>query len=162
MNSRISSNAKDILRKMRARKAAVERELAGAARQLGPELSADAKRIQQLRIYNVPIPLKASSERKLGANSPIRKRTTKGQHGKWQRSGNLKRSEGWRTEGVTLYLTNNTEYAAARDALGTARGRKIKSPGVQSVQWQVEAITRKRARILEVRRRALLRALLRA
>ena len=152
MRPSLSSNAAQILAKMQRRKQAVSNELEKAARALGPELSAEAKKIQQERIYNVPIPA-----RRTARNAP--KTTTKGKAGQWQRTGNLKRSEGWRVEGVTLWLTNNAEYAGARYALGTPGGRRIITPSVQSVQWHAEAITKKRERILEVRRRALLRAL---
>lgn len=159
MRPSLTSNAGQILAKMRRRKERLAGELGKAARELGPELSAEAKRIQQERIYNVPIPLKKTADRKLGANASIRRRTTKGSLGQWQRTGNLKRSEGWRVQGVTLWLTNNAEYAGARYALGTPGGRPIRTPSVQSVQWHQEAITKKRERILEVRRRALLKAL---
>jgi hypothetical protein len=160
MRVSLSSNAATVLRKMNARKERVTRELNAAAHQLGPELAGEAKRRMQDGIYNVPIPLTARANKRLGSNAAVRKRTTKGAAGQWQRTGNLKRSEGWRVEGVTLFLTNNAEYAAARYTLGTPRSsRKIRSPGVQSVQWQEQAITAKRARILEVRRQAVLRAL---
>jgi hypothetical protein len=158
--TRLSSNAAVIARRMRQRATDAERELNGAARVLGPELAAEAKKLLQSEIYNVPIPLKKTADRSLSKNAAIRKRTTKGAAGQWQRTGNLKRSEGWRVEGATLYLTNNAEYAAARYTLGTSKSsRKIRTPTVRSVQWQEQAITAKRARILEVRRQAVLRAL---
>lgn len=160
MRINLSSNAEVILRRMNQRKAQVVAGLNAAARTLGPELSAEAKRLMQTGIYNVPIPLTASANRRLGQNAAVRSKTTKEQYGVWSRSGNLKRSEGWRVEGVTLWLTNNAEYAAARYTLGTAQSsRKIRTPGVQSVQWQEQAITNKRVRILEVRRAAVLKAL---
>lgn len=155
----MTHNAAKLVRKMRARRAAVERELKAAGRVLAPALNAEAKRIMQEQIYNVPIPLKKSSDRSLPTNAAVRRKTTKGKHGKWQRTGALKRRETARPVGMTVVLENRQRYAPARHALGTSEGRRIVSPGVQSVQWQTEALANKRAFVLQVRRRHVLRAL---
>jgi hypothetical protein len=155
----ITHNVGSIIQAMNRRKGAVVRELTEAARVLGPEVSGECKRILQSEIYDVPIPLKASANRRLGKNAPVRNKTTKGKHGQWSRSGALKRNEGFRVVGPVLILTNNVKYAGPRYRLGTSQGRRIVSAGVRSVQWQEEAISNKRARILEVRRRHVLRAL---
>jgi len=153
----LSHNAGQIIARMNARKSAVVRELSQAAREIGAEVSGESKKILQADVYNVPIPFRA------GATAAQRKRlagkTTKGSAGAWSRTGNLKRQENFTIEGPTVILRNNAKYAVARFNLGTAQGRKIRSPGVQSVQWQTEAIAKKRTRILEIRRKALLRAL---
>lgn len=153
----LSHNTGAILRKMRQRQTAVVRELTQAAREIGAEVSGESKKVLQEEVYDVPIPFKASAtgtQRKKLAG-----KTTKGKAGAWSRTGNLKRQENFTVEGPTVVLRNNAKYAVARFNLGTASGRPIKSPGVQSVQWQVEAVANKRTRIIEIRRRALLRAL---
>jgi len=154
-----SHNAADILRRMKRRRADVVRNLSQAARTLGAEISGESKRVMQEGIYNVPIPLKASAEKQLGANAKVRSATTKGKHGKWSRTGNLKRAESWTTEGATIILRNNAKYAAARYVQGLPGRRPVVSPGVRSVQWQEEAILNMRRRIIEVRRQAVRRGL---
>lgn len=155
----ISSNVKGVIRAMRERPQAVERELAAAARTLGPELSGESKRIIQSDIYNVPIPLSDAAEQRFGAKAKIREKTSKGKHGKWQRTGLLKRSEGYRLQGPVVILTNSARHAGYRFRLGTSDGADIVSPGVKSVQWQTRAVLNRRARVLDVRRRAVLRGL---
>lgn len=137
----MKGDARAILGAMLRRAGAVRRELTAAARVLGPELNAASKRLMQTEIYNVPVP------------------RGKGGRPRWRRSGGLKRSEGFRTVGPVLLLTNNARYARARFRLGTGEGRPIVSPGVRSIQWQVRAVTDNRERVLQVRRRAVLKAL---
>lgn len=172
----MTSNAKTVLARMMARKQAVVRELEVSARVLAPVLVAESKKILQTEIYNVPIPLKAASNRKLSEKAVLRAKTTKGSHGKWMRTGNLKRGETASADGVDVLLTNNAEYSAARNALGgpnppNAAGRKAgtqraqsKTPEAErsktrSVQWQKQAIETQRERILQERREGVLRAL---
>lgn len=167
----ISSNAAQIAQRMIRRKAAVLRNLSAAAVTIGNELTGHAKQILQAEVYSVPIPLKAASDRKLSPNAAVRKKTTKGKHGRWQRTGHLKRSESSRPEGPVVVLRNNAKYSAARAALGgpnppNAAGRKAgvqtgKSPTRAVGNWQLRAVRRKRKRILELRRQAVLKALLR-
>lgn len=180
MNGRLSTNAGDILRKMNARKGRVVAELTREAGTIAAVLGADAKRILQDEVYNVPIPLKASADRHtdlskvpahlrpfvlarrqfknpLAADSRLRQKTTKGKAGRWKRSGNLKRSETARADGPNVVLQNNASYSLARNNLGTPAGRKIKSPGIRSVQWQAKAVQLRRQWILERRRAAVLR-----
>jgi hypothetical protein len=182
MEPRISSNADEIARRMQARTRAVIRELTAEAAPIATGLEAESKRILQEEIYNVPIPLLDSADREtdlsrvpeqlraqvlrsrkfkraLSAEAPLRKKTTKGSAGKWQRSGNLKRRERAFRRGPVVYMENRANYAAARNALGTSKGRQIRSEGVRSVQWQNQAIKNLRPWILQRRRRALLRAL---
>ena len=139
------SNAKEIAARMKARGPAVIRELRKAARELAPELEAESKRILSKRIYSVPIPKRPRSGKP-----------------KWTRAGQgggILAHEKARPDGVTVVMTNDSDHALARHALGTPEGRRIVSEGVQSVQWHTEAIAAKRPRILEVRRKAVFRAL---
>lgn len=185
MRAGIRTNAREIAGRMRRRQDAVIRELSTEARRIGAVVSGEAKRILQADIYNVPIPLLASAERdfaergaikraryrtgkrrgeKMRALSPaaldaLQAKATKGQYGQWERSGNLKRQELWRTRGPVVILTNNAEYAIHRYRLGTPGRRKIRSPGVKSVQWQYKAALRKREAILRMRKAALWRAI---
>jgi hypothetical protein len=126
---------------MRRRAAAVVPALEFAAGRVAVLAKAESKRIMQADIYNVAIP-----------------KTAKGTP-KWRRSGQLKRREEGFARGVVVILRNTTPYALSRYTLGTPDERAIQSPGVKSVQWQGEAVIRVRPRVLEERRRAVLRAL---
>ena len=139
----ITSNVASIITRMNRRKAAVTRELSAAARVLALEIGAESKRVMQTEIYNVP-----------------EKRTKAGKKA-WRRTGNLKRAESARAEGVVIILRNNARYAAARYTLGTSANKREVRPPQRSVQWQEEAIARRRARILQVRREHVMRALTR-
>lgn len=136
----LTHNAGDLIRKMNARSSAVARELAAAAREIAPVLNAEAKRIMQSEIYNVP-------EEESGTGRK-----------KWQRSGALKRGENAKAEGVDVVMTNNQHYSRARNNLGTSEGRRL-GKRTRSVQWQAQALANRRQWVLEVRRRAVLRAL---
>lgn len=158
MKPRLTTNSAVLWKRMQKRREVIVRELERAAVLIGARLSAAAKKVMQEQIYDVPIPLRRSSDRLLARDSPIRKRTTKGRHGQWFRTGNLKRSEGWRVEGTTIILANNAIYSAARHALGSSRSsRKIRSRGVRSVQWQTQAIRENREEILRIQREAVVR-----
>lgn len=160
MKPRISSNAQMVFRAMLAKKAACERELSAAAKPIAVLCGAETKKILQAEIYDVPIPLKPKSDRKLSAKAAVRSKTTKGKHGKWQRSGALKRRETAYARGVNVILENKQSYAASRHALGTPGHRQIRSPGVRSVQWQKQAVERLLPRIRAIRRTAIRRVLL--
>lgn len=170
MRASISTNAGQVLSRMNRRRALVLRELSVAARELGALLNAESKSIMQSEIYDVPIPPVAYKmeagqggrrrRRPLTASERRQQRnTTKGSGGRWQRTGALKRRETFKTSGPVVFLTNDQRYAAARYTLGTPGGRRIRSQGVRSVQWQRQAVLRRRRDILERRRRAVLRAL---
>jgi hypothetical protein len=161
MRPRISSNVAAIQRRMERRRTLVVQELERAAVILGGRLSGQSKRLMQENIYDIPIPLKRASDRMLPRSSPIRQRTTKGKHGRWWRTGNLKRSEGWRTLGPSIILTNNALYAVYRYWLGTRRGRRIRTRGIRSIQWQARAVRTMWNQVMAVRREALVRALTR-
>ena len=137
----MTSNIASIIGKMNRRRGAVERELGGAARTLALELGAEAKRVMQDEIYNVP-----------------EKRSTSGRKA-WRRTGNLKRSERARAEGVVIVLSNSANYAAARHALGTKDSSREPISPQRSVQWEDQAVLNKRGRILSVRRAAVMKAL---
>lgn len=133
---------------------ALERELRAANQGIGLRANAEAKRILQSEVYNVPIPLKAGADRRLSAGAKVRSRTTKGSLGRWQRTGALKRAETWalRAEGRgahAVVLTNGQAYAVYRHDLGTDRSsRKAgeqsgKSP-TRVCEWQREAVERLR------------------
>jgi|GEM_PF-3832950 len=173
----LSTNAKEVLARMRARRDAVAGELAAAAREIAREVNAEAKRIMVEEIYSVEIPLKASAEREIRERGAIRRaagiprplseaararlgqRASKGKYGQWKRTGALLASEKARARGPVVILVNSRRYASARYFLGTPEGRPIRSKGVRSVQWQAKAVQRMRQRILERRRQAVLRAL---
>lgn len=146
---------------MQRRKAAVIAELSREAVGIKNELVAESRRILKSEIYDQPIPLKkrvseqireryAQSSRQKVGGKDIRQ---------WKRTGDLLREERGTTTGAVVVLVNTKRYAGARYLLGTAQGRQIKSQGVRSVQWQQEAVTRKRSMILKRRRAAVLRAL---
>jgi hypothetical protein len=101
-NPAVTSNVATILEKMRQRRRAVERELGVAARALAPKLNAHAKRIVQADIYNIPEKRSKRTGKKL-----------------WKRSGDLKRRERGRAEGVNVILENRSNHAAPRSALGS-------------------------------------------
>jgi hypothetical protein len=159
MLTRLATNSAALVRKMQARATRIRPAMEAAAREQARVLEAEARRVMQARIYSVPIPLKASSARTLPLASRIRSQISKGPHGKWRRTGNLRRAEKGAVTGTTVVLKNTMRYARARSTLGTPGGRKIVSPGVQSVQWQAEAVKNKRAVIAEIRARRLRRAL---
>ena len=159
MRPHLSTNAQAILGRMHARSARVRSELERAARDISNELTGEAKRVLQDEVYNVPIPLKASADRRLSPTAAVRSKTTKGKLGQWTRTGNLKRRERGKAQGPVVIMENTARYSLARHNLGTSKGRQIRSKGVKSVQWHGEAIKRKRGYILKRRRDAVLRAL---
>lgn len=177
MRASISSNAKQLQRAMLARPAALRRELNAAGREIGAVVNAEAKTELQEQIYNVPIPLTAGADRRLGAKSATRGKTTKGKHGQWKRTGNLKRGETYQAKGAEITFKNVASYSAARAALGMPnppnkakrkagiQRKQAKKPAAQQSKtrpvgnWQWTAILRKRAYILARRRAAILRAL---
>jgi hypothetical protein len=154
---RLSTNARALQGAMRRRAQSVIRELEGAARELAPAVNADAKDILKRRIYSVEIPFKP------GTSKRTRERyagTSGGQrHRQWRRTGDVQNRERARAEGTSIVLTNNSGHAVGRHVLGLPGHRKIRTPGVQSVQWQKEAAERKRRQILERRRQGARRAL---
>jgi len=78
---------------------------------------------------------------------------------RWHRTGELRARESAQAVGVTIILRNAAAHAGPRRDLGTPRGRPIRSPGVQVVDWQAEARDRLRGELLEARRAATFRAL---
>lgn len=162
MRGRITSNAGELARRMQQRKAAVLRELSREAVAIKNELVAESRRILKEEIYDQEIPFRKSVgeavRQKYGGTS--RQKVGGKQIRQWQRSGDLLREERGRTDGPVVILLNTKHYAGPRYRLGTSKGQKIKSEGVRSVQWQGEAIRRKRSVILQRRRQAVLRALL--
>jgi hypothetical protein len=139
----MTSNVEGVLRRMNSRRRAVEQRLGEAAREIAVEVGAESKRVMQTEVYNVPVP-----KRKSGKPA-------------WTRTGNLKRRESSRADGAAVILENRAAYAVPRYTLGTPESERVNRPPVRSVQWQAEAIAKLRPRILERRRVAVLRALLR-
>lgn len=147
MRASITSNAAAILARMRQRQQRMEKALGAAARELAPVMARETKGLLQSEIYSVPIP---------------RRRGRRGK-GRWRRSGNLKRRERAYADGVTVVLENQANYAAARSALGSKgpenrAGRKNRPP-TRSIQWQAEAVRKRRGYILQVRRKHVLEVL---
>jgi hypothetical protein len=177
----ITSNAAALIARMRARKEHVTRELTAEARPMAREINTEARKIMVAEIYSVPIPFKASALRRVearGAIHPARTRSggimrplspkmlaklsavaIRGQYGQWTRTNRLLAREKADARGVLITLHNNMVYAHARHVLGTPQGRRIRSKGVRSVQWQWQAVANKQRYILERRRAAVLRAL---
>ncbi len=127
---------KDVAEGLNAR---LEAELRKANRDIGAVVTADSKELLQEEIDNVPIPLRRSANKKLTPGAKIRTKTTKGSHGQWSRTGNLKRSQTFRVEsdGLSVTVANTANYAAARAALGgpnppNAKGRRAGSQRDQS------------------------------
>lgn len=161
MRARLSTNADEIYRRMLARQQAVKRELTAAAREIAPALRRENRKILQEKIYSVEIPFNAKAtarDRKRYAGTS--RQTARGEEiRQWRRTGELLRREQAKAEGAVVILFNPVSYAGARYRLGTEEGRKIRTPGVQSVQWHREALDKRRTWIREVRRRHVLRAL---
>jgi hypothetical protein len=131
----------------------LEKELRASNTRIGQKVSADAKRILNAEVYSVPIPLTASGNRALSARSRVRKQATKGRHGKWTRTGNLKRLETFalKVEGrgsFSVVLVNAASYAAARAALGQPNppNRAGRKAGVQRAQTNLRPEERSRTR----------------
>ena len=172
MRPRIGSNAANILKKMKARQGAVERELTAVATPIKNALVAESRRVLGEFIYDVPIPTIPRRKKKVSAEFPTFSVETKRELGHsfkrrsrakreklWKRTGQLRARETGRVEGPNVVLFNPMVYAAARYSLGTEHGRQISTPGVKSIQWQMKALERQRPTILRLRREALVRAL---
>ena len=155
---------------MQRRKERVTRELSAAAVIIKVRLVSESRKILSEKVYSVPIPLRPRNVAGL-TRSQLKKlyhadgsRTSTQRVGgknvtKWKRSGQLLARESGRTEGPVVYLFNPMAYAVARYILGTAEGGRIVTSGVQSVQWEAEAVQRNRSFILEERRKGVRRAL---
>ena len=126
----------------------LERELWRAAQRVKAQLVGDARRHIITEIYNVPIPLKAGSEKTLSPKAAVRAKTTKGKHGRWQRFRGLINNENadvTRVSGdVLARLFNNADYAIHRNSLGTPghrrSGQQSGNSLTRSVQWQEWAV----------------------
>lgn len=136
----------------------LDREIERANRRIGLHVQKAAKQIMQVQIYNVPIPLNLLSNATLSKKSKVRAATTKGKHGKWFRTGALKRSEGFRIidGGSAVEMVNNAEYSAARDALGwgpdiNPSGRRA---GIQKPQRNLPDAERSKTRPVNWQRQA--------
>jgi hypothetical protein len=138
---RISTNAAQLARRMRDRPAAVRRNLLRVAREMAPRIAELSRGVMRAKIYSVPIP--------------------KGKNGrqKWIRTRALLNSEQGEPRGQDILLRNAAPHAVPRRDLGTPQGRPIRSPGVQSVNWQGESREQARAEVLQARREAVQRAL---
>ena len=128
-------------------------ELRAANNDIGALISGEAKRIIASEINAVPIPLTAGADRKLGAKSATRAKTTKGKHGQWSRTGNLLRQESFKlsSEGrssVAVTFHNNANYSAARSALGGPNPPNVKGrrAGEQRAQSNVPPAQRSRTK----------------
>lgn len=141
---RLRHNAFVLAQKMARRRHAVERELGRAAVLIKVKLVAASKKILSARIYSVPVPVS-------GTGRALWKRAGGG-------GGILGLEKGY-TRGATVVLQNQSAHSIPRYRLGTSQGRRIVSPGIQSVQWHEEAIAQERGFILETRRAAVVRAL---
>ena len=141
LRMRLRSNAAYLARRFEERKEDLVPALEQAAQDMAKTLERESRKVLQAEVYAVPIP--------------------RGKNGKpkWKRSRKLKAAETARPDGMRVLFENSMVYARARNALGTPKGRKIRSPGIKSVQWQKLVLLRRRAWILDQRRKAVLRAL---
>jgi hypothetical protein len=137
----ITTNTAELIGKWRARGVAIDREQRRENEKIRLVLNREATRILRIKVYSVPIP------------------AGPGGKPRWRRTGNLIGNEEAKVEGMDVILYNKSPHAEFRLLLGTPSGRQIRSPGVQQVDWQVEAIKNRRSWILQVRREALNRAL---
>jgi hypothetical protein len=137
----ITTNTADLIGRWRARGAAIDREQRRITPEIALVLKRESQRVLRVKIYAVPIP------------------QTRGGKPAWRRTGDLIGREDAKADGVDVVMTNDSAHAEARLLLGTPYGRPIRSPGVQQVDWQAEAIKNRRAWILKVRRDAQVRAL---
>lgn len=136
MQPSIRSNLSTVQRRYRGIEPAVKRELARGAKKLAEELTTASVQILDRDIYQ----------------HPVAGRT-------WELSRQLRGGEKARTRGATIIMANRARHARARHALGTAEGRRIRTPGVKSTQWHREVLVASRGRIVEERRRAVVRGL---
>jgi hypothetical protein len=145
----IETNISEVIGKMEARGAAMQRAQMLAARRIAPVVERDSKRVMQEEIYDIP-----------------EKRSNTGR-ALWVRTVRLLLAERVEVEGTDTVLVNRMEYAAARYRLGdpenptkaASGGPRQVQPPQRSVQWQWKAAMMARAYILETRRRLALRAL---
>lgn len=151
---------------------ALERELKAANAQIGAKLNGEAKRLLSEEVYSVPIPFTKAANRGSATQKALSEKTKKrifetstqrlkGQViRKWRRGGTLLHGEQWKYLGTGeqgVILTNNTAYAAPRNALGgpnppNRAGRKAgiqrpqpKTPDAEKsktrpIQWQLKAV----------------------
>lgn len=133
------TNARKLAEKFRLRAYALPRELERAAKDLAPTLKRESQRVQGAKIYAIPIPIGPSGR-------PL-----------WTRTKKLRDNQRALPQGMSIILTNPMPYASARYKLGLPGERQ--PVYTLSVQWQHEAIERKRPQILSRRRKALLKAL---
>lgn len=128
----ISTNAGEIAERWRSRARGVEPAQRRAAAIIAPVMEREAQKILRLKVYSVPIP------------------TGKDGKKKWRRSGNLIAREIWKANGIEVVGRNDSDHAAYRQSLGRG-GRPIRSPGVQAVDWQGEAVQARRSWMLQIR-----------
>jgi hypothetical protein len=91
----------------------------------------ESRKILATKIYSKPIPRRPRSGKP-----------------KWVRKQELYQAEQCVIQGGDVILRNTSKHAKSRYDLGTPQGRPIRSEGVESVQWQHEAL---RNRIDQIR-----------
>jgi hypothetical protein len=127
-----STNGAEIARRLERRAQAFGSQLRGAQDRIRSEVGEESRRLLATRIYAKPIPRAGKSGRP-----------------QWTRSGALYRAERAEIRQGNVVLSNTAPHAKSRRDLGTPGGRPIRTPGVESVQWQEEALRNKLERIRE-------------
>jgi hypothetical protein len=120
---KVATNGEEIARRLKKRADAFGPAHRRTQDRIRSVVLEESRTILATRIYAIPIP-----------------RSKKTGKAKWKRTQDLYQKETVRIRGGNLELVNTSDHAAAREALGTPQGRPIRSPGVQSVQWQSEAV----------------------
>ena len=125
-NVSVTTNAGRIAARWEARARAFGPEKRAAQDRIRSVILSESRRILAVKIYAKPIPRKASG-------GP-----------QWVRTQELYRSERAEIRGGDLVLRNTAPHAARRRDLKQAQ---IKSPGIEEVRWQEEALANKLAEI---------------
>ena len=129
-------NLGQVAAKMARRADAIKDEHIRAAGTIGKIVHGEVLRILDEKIYKADIPART-----------------------WKLTYKLRKSQKVVIDGTTVTLKSEVKHSGPRHRLGTPVGRAIKTPGVQSVQWQDEAVKNTRDRVSAVRRKATLAAL---
>lgn len=128
----IKSNSRQVRAELERLNGELLRELRVANERIGAQVHASSKRLLQSEVYNIPIPRSAGGKQK------------------WRRGGDLKRSESFRlsANGLMVILTNNSQHALPRHALGGPNppNRAGRQSGEQQPQAGAPAAQRSRTK----------------
>jgi len=128
MNVSVTTNAGRIAARWEARARAFGPEQRATQDRIRSVILAESRRILAVKIYAKPIP-------RSGTGRP-----------QWTRTQELYQSEKAEIRGGDVVLRNTASHAARRRDL---KQSQIRSPGIEEVRWQEEALANKRGAIRE-------------